>query len=187
MKTNKLFKLLCLALICVMTSVFAIACMGGEDPSSEESKAPTSESISSSESDQGGEEQATIVLSQTEVVMTQYDIFALSARMSDNSEVTFTWASSAEDIVSVDGGVLTALKEGTATITVSYGGQSVTCAVTVEKSNYYPAMVLSQDTAKVKSGEYITAYADVTFMGQSVDDMPTVTWTADDASIVKVE
>lgn len=187
MKTNKLFKLLCLVLICVMTSVFAIACMGGEDPSSEESKAPTSESISSSDSEQGSEEQATIVLSQTEVVMTQYDIFALSARMSDNSEVTFTWASSAEDIVSVDGGVLTALKEGTATITVSYGGQSVTCAVTVEKSNYYPAMVLSQDTAKVKSGEYITAYADVTFMGQSVDDMPTVTWTADDASIVKVE
>ena len=188
MKTNKLFKLLCLALICVMTSVFAIACMGGGEPSSEESKTPTSETTpSASESEQGGEEQATIVLSQTEVVMTQYDIFALSARMSDNSEVTFTWASSAEDIVSVDGGVLTALKEGTATITVSYGGQSVTCAVTVEKSNYYPAMVLSQDTAKVKSGEYITAYADVTFMGQSVSDMPAVTWTADDSSIVKVE
>lgn len=53
-----------------------------------------------------------------------------------NTTDSVSWTSSDPTVVSVEDGVVTALKEGTATITVSYGSVSKTCTVVVPKSYY---------------------------------------------------
>ena len=48
------------------------------------------------------------------------------------TDQTVTWTSDNEEVATVDGGVVTAVKAGTATITATAGGYSVSCVVTVE-------------------------------------------------------
>ena len=59
-----------------------------------------------------------------------------------NTTDTVEWASSDNTVVSVGGGVLTAVKCGTATITATCGNQSASCVVKVTNeltfSNYFP-------------------------------------------------
>ena len=49
------------------------------------------------------------------------------------TDKTVTWASSNTSVATVVDGLVTAVREGTATITASCGGKSATCAVTVTK------------------------------------------------------
>jgi uncharacterized protein YjdB len=50
---------------------------------------------------------------------------------SDATDKTVTWTSSNPGVASVSGGVVTAIAEGTATITATAGGKSAKCEVTV--------------------------------------------------------
>ena len=56
-----------------------------------------------------------------------------------NTTDTIVWSSSDDSVVSVVGGIITALKVGTATITATCGTQTATCAVTV---NVVPSFVV---------------------------------------------
>ncbi len=82
-----------------------------------------------------------VSLSKTTISLTEGETETLAASVSpDNaSDKSVSWKSSATDIATVDGsGKVTAVKAGSATITVSTtdGGKSATCAVTVIPSPY---------------------------------------------------
>ena len=175
MKALKKLKFCLLTLLFACLALCAVACGGNGGGKGGESVVPTP----------GNE--VSIIISQDRLVFTQFDVYALNARMSDNSSATFTWTSSDDQIVSVSSeGLLTAVNEGSATITVSNGKLTATCAVTVERSNYFPSLKLSQTTAKVEVGSVVSVYADVMFMGASVKDMPTITWSADNSAVVSI-
>lgn len=84
------------------------------------------------------------------------------------SNQNVTWSSSATDVATVSEGVVTGVKAGTATITVTTedGSYSATCTVTV-------------NAAYVKAGSYNLSTKAVT--GYSVDNSTSGTWTAQDA------
>ena len=66
-----------------------------------------------------------------------------------------TWASSDEKIATVADGVVTAVAEGTATITVKTedGGKTATCAITVTKAAEAPSLTLVVDPTTLKAGD----------------------------------
>ena len=68
-----------------------------------------------------------------------------------------TWKSSDDTIATVTNGIVTAVKEGTATITVTTddGGKTATCEVTVNQSIYN----ISADTTALDFGNAYTGYA----------------------------
>ena len=67
--------------------------------------------------------------------MTEGDTQTLSATVKpdDATDKTVTWSSSNTAVATVDGGKVTAVAPGTATITAKAGDKTATCAVTVEK------------------------------------------------------
>ena len=101
----------------------------------------------------------------------------LDVRSSDESVVTFK----IENRKSI---VLTAVKEGTATITASYGSVEATCEVTVVK-NFVEVtdITLDKTELELKTGESETLTATV-----KPDDAtdPTVTWSSSDEKIATV-
>ena len=101
----------------------------------------------------------------------------LDVRSSDESVVTFK----IENRKSI---VLTAVKEGTATITASYGSVEATCEVTVVK-NFVEVtdITLDKTELELKTGERETLTATV-----KPDDAtdPTVTWSSSDEKIATV-
>ena len=78
-----------------------------------------------------------------------------------------TWTSSNEDIISVENGVIKAKKQGTATITVTYGDCSYSSKVTSYKKNKKPAKKVYKSTkgkdVTLKLNDY-TGVADVRWM-----------------------
>ena len=101
----------------------------------------------------------------------------LNVRSSDESVVTFK----IENRKSI---VLTAVKEGTATITASYGSVEATCEVTVVK-NFVEVtdITLDKTELELKTGENETLTATV-----KPDDAtdPTVSWSSSDEKIATV-
>ncbi len=76
-----------------------------------------------------------IRLNQTSLSMYVGQLVTLTAEASpsDATNVTFVWSSSDPTIVNVDNGKLTAVREGTANITVQSGSISATCKVSVDR------------------------------------------------------
>ena len=81
-------------------------------------------------------------------------------------EGSLTWSTSNSNVVSVSGGVLTAVGEGTATITAKYGTASATCKVTVSND-----IILDKTQVTLKVGESVKITADATgsVMWESLD------------------
>ena len=75
-----------------------------------------------------------VALSKSTLTLTEGDSEALTATVSPSNatDKTVTWTVSPSGYATVFGGVVTALKEGSCTITATAGGKSATCAVTVE-------------------------------------------------------
>lgn len=96
-----------------------------------------------------------------------------------------TWASSNTSVASVNSGTVTAVKEGTATITASVGGKSATCSVKVSaKIVAVTSITLDKTTLSLAVGESATLTATV-----KPDDATdkTVVWSSSDESVVKVD
>ena len=103
----------------------------------------------------------------------------------DNDNVS--WSSSDNSVATVSNGIVTAVKEGTSTITVTTidGGKTATCAVTVS-TDIVPVTGITIDqgaTAEVEEGKTITLTA--TVQPDNATDK-TVTWSSSNDAIATV-
>lgn len=97
-----------------------------------------------------------------------------------------SWASSDNSVATVQGGVVTAIKPGTATVTVTTedGGYTASCQVTVEKSPVpVEFIVVEYDTDRVSIGETITLRA-VVYPEDATDR--DVVWMSENESVATV-
>ena len=130
---------------------------------------------------------SSVSLSKTELTLTEGDSETITATVKpdDATDKTVTWSSSDTAVATVDGGKITAVKEGTATITAKAGDKTATCKVTVEKKVIAVESVELDKTAiELTEGESQTLVATV-----KPDDATdkTVEWSTSDAEVATVE
>ena len=105
---------------------------------------------------------------------------------SNATDKTVTWASSKQSVATVsDNGLVTALAEGTSTITASAGSKSATCTIQVSKKVIeVTAVELDLNEVEIVEGESLTLIATV-----KPDDATdkTVTWDSSDKAIATVD
>lgn len=95
-----------------------------------------------------------------------------------------TWTSSDESVATVEAGVVTAVAEGVAVITVAVGEKSASCTVTVKKVGIpVESVSLNKKETTLEVGGSETLVATIT---PPDSDDPTLTWTSSDAGIVSV-
>ena len=120
----------------------------------------------------------------TETLVVSYD------PINTTDDKTVTWTSDNEEVATVSGGTVSALKEGTATITATVGSCTAQCVVTVEKENTEPvkkpltAISLDKATMNLKQGS--TDTLTVTYTPGDTTDDKTVTWTSDNEEVATV-
>ena len=132
---------------------------------------------------------SSITLNSESLSMTEGETFKLNATVSpDNAtDKTVIWSTSDAGIANVEEGVVTAVREGSATITAASkdGGAKVTCPVTVApKVIDVTGITLSRQEAIMNPGETLTLTATV-----KPDDATdkTVTWTSNNISVASVK
>ena len=137
----------------------------------------------------GSTDVAGITLDKTTAELTEGETLTLTATVTpeDATDKTVTWTSSDETIATVKDGVVTALKAGKVTITVtstSNSSVSATCEITVN-AKVIPAtgIALDKTTAELTEGETLTLTATVT--PEDATDK-TVTWTSSDETVATV-
>ena len=126
-----------------------------------------------------------VTLSSYAEAMDRGDTLTLTATVLPNDATypAVTWTSSKPSVATVSqSGVVTAVGEGTATITATADGVSNTCRVEVE--NRVVSVTLSSMSEAMDRGDTLTLTAAV-----SPDDAtyPTVTWVSSDESIATVD
>ena len=120
----------------------------------------------------------------TETLVVSYD------PINTTDDKTVTWTSDNEEVATVSGGTVSALKEGTATITATVGSCTAQCVVTVEKETTEPvkkpltAISLDKATLNLKQGSMDTL--SVTYAPEDTTDDKTVTWTSDNEEVATV-
>lgn len=128
-----------------------------------------------------------ISLSQTSVSLEVGGSVSLTATVSpsDATDKTVTWTSSNSGVASVSGGVVSALAEGTATITATAGGKSAKCEVTV-KPKVVDVTGISLNKTELTLSPGGSFQLEATVSPSDATDK-TVTWTSSDPSTVTVE
>lgn len=132
-------------------------------------------------------EVASAVLDKTEITLTEEESVTLKAIISpDNADnKTVTWESSDQSIATVDGGKVTAIKEGMATITAKAGSKTATCKVTVLKKYIEVESVeLDKKAITLEEGQSETLVATVSPADATA---PAVTWESDNPEVATVE
>ena len=129
-----------------------------------------------------------ITLSKTELSMTEGDTESLTATIAPENatDKSVTWTSSDEAVATVSAdGVVTAVKAGTATITVaSSNGKTATCKVTVAaKIIEVTGITLSNTNINLTEGETATITATIT--PENATDK-SVKWTSSEESVATV-
>ena len=124
-----------------------------------------------------------ISLNETSVTLKEGESFTLIASV-EGSEELISWASSNEDVVTVDDGVLEAISTGTATVTASIGEISASATITVE-SNPFPVLTVSQDEVELVIGtDGITVVPTLTYEDETVT--ATYSWSVEDDAVATV-
>ncbi len=128
-----------------------------------------------------------ITLDRTTLTMTEGDTQTLTATVKpdDASDKTVTWTSSNTSVAKVDGGKVTAVAQGTATITAKAGDKTATCTVTVEKK-VVPVTSITLDRTTLTMTEGDTQTLTATVKPDDASDK-TVTWTSSNTSVAKVD
>ena len=93
------------------------------------------------------------------------------------------WTSSDEEVATVEDGVVTALKEGTTTITAEVDGVKATCEITVEEIPLDGIVIEEQDVS-LNVGEEKDLH--VLFNPENTTDDKTVVWTSSDESVITI-
>ena len=104
----------------------------------------------------------------------------------DATDKSLLWSSSSDSIAKVDqDGKVTAVKEGSATITAKAGDKEATCKVTVQKKVIaVESVTLDRTSATLEEGQSITLVA--TVKPDNASDK-TVTWSSSDDVIASVD
>ena len=130
----------------------------------------------------------TITLNQSSLSIVEGNTYQLTATVKpDNAfEKNVTWTSSNSAVATVSStGLVTAIAEGTATITASCGGKTATCAVSVDpKVINVTSVTLNQTSVTVEMGEGFQLIATVLPEKASNKD---VTWSSSNTSIARVD
>lgn len=131
-------------------------------------------------------EVSSVSLNTATIEMVEGETFSLVATVlpKDAEYDGVIWASSNASVASVNSGTVTAIKEGTATITASAGGKSSTCAVKVSaKVVAVTSIILDKTSLSLKVGETETITATVN--PDNATDK-SVTWGSSDVSVATV-
>ena len=155
------------------------------DSSSVESSVGTSLDSSADSSTDSGSVVTELLLSRTELSMDVYDEVTISVLT--DVDGTITWTSSAPDVVGVVDGKVTAIKDGVATITATWGELTATCKVTVVNSHTAPVLKVDQESIGVEKGEELSFSAKVLWKGEDVSADATYAWSLDEAATGIVE
>ena len=108
-----------------------------------------------------------------------------SVQPSNATDKTLLWASSRQSVATVDSnGLVTAIAEGQSTITVSAGGKSATCTVTVTKATIQVSGI-SLDQTSLQLVEGGSAVLEATVTPADATDK-TVTWSSSNTEVAKV-
>ena len=129
---------------------------------------------------------SSVSLNTTTIEMVEGDTFSLVATVlpKDAEYDGVIWASSNASVASVNSGTVTAIKEGTATITASAGGKSATRTVKVStKVVAVTSITLDKTSLSLKVGETETITATVS--PYNATDK-TITWSSSDVSVATV-
>ena len=128
-----------------------------------------------------------VTLNKTSLALTEQETFQLSATVSpDNAtDKTVTWSSSNTAIATVSSnGLVTAVQEGSATITAKAGDKTATCTVTVSKK-VIPVTSVSLNKTSLALTEQETFQLSATVSPDNATDK-TVTWSTANAAIATV-
>lgn len=123
-----------------------------------------------------------------EIVGTGSQTLTATVEPDNTTDKTVTWTSSDESVATVDGGVVTGVSAGTATITASVksGANTYeTATATVTVSNVaVTGVAFENDTASVDTGDTVQLTATVTPTSAT---NKTVTWESSDEAVATVE
>ena len=131
-------------------------------------------------------EVSSVSLNTATIEMVEGETFSLVATVlpKDAEYDKVIWASSNASVARVNSGTVTAIKEGTATITASAGGKSSTCTVKVStKVVSVTSITLDKTSLSMKVGETETITATVN--PDNATDK-SVTWGSSDVSVATV-
>ena len=129
-----------------------------------------------------------ITLNQTSITITEGESQTLVATVKpdDASDKSVTWSSSNASVITVDSnGKVTALAEGSATVSASCGGKEASCSITVQK-RIIPVSSIVLDRAEIamNSGETMTIIATVS-PSDATDK--SVFWSSSNESVATVQ
>ena len=130
-----------------------------------------------------------VSLDKTSYEMTEGDEFTLTATVKPDNATNknVTWSSSNTSVATVNNGKVTALKAGTATITVKTedGGKTATCEVTVN-AKVYPVESVSLDKAwcEMTEGDEFTLIATVNPENATNKN---VSWSSSNTAVATVD
>ena len=120
----------------------------------------------------------TITLNQTSALLDMYESVTLTATTA-NTMSAVVWSTSDASVASVDGGVVTAVAVGSATITASVDDVSATCSVTVTNSYTAPVLNVNEDYVSVALNGSFTVTAETTWKGAPLTGV-TYSWQISD-------
>ena len=120
----------------------------------------------------------TITLNQTSALLDMYESVTLTATTA-NTTSAVVWSTSDASVASVDGGVVTAVAVGSATITASVDDVSATCSVTVTNSYTAPVLNVNEDYVSVALNGSFTVTAETTWKGAPLTGV-TYSWQISD-------
>ncbi len=129
-----------------------------------------------------------ITLNKTSVALAEGDTEALSVSFDPadtTDDKTITWSTADATVVTVDGGTITAVSVGTATITAKVGDFTATCNVTVNTiSKPLTSISLDKTSVMVTEGDTETIY--VVYNPSDTTYDKTTTWTTGNSAVATV-
>ena len=132
-------------------------------------------------------ESVSLNVTNTELTEGEQTTLTATVNPSNATNKNVTWSSSDNAVATVDNGKVTAVKAGTATITVTTedGNKTATCKVTV-KAKTYPveSVTLDKTEAELTEGEQTTLTATV---NPSNATNKNVTWSSSDNAVATVD
>lgn len=116
-----------------------------------------------------------ISLDVTDARLDVYESLRLTATTA-NTDAAVEWSSSDPSIATVDGGLVVACSEGTATVTAKAGDVSATCTISVYNSWTAPVLTVNYSEISVSKGGEFTVTASTKWKGNDITSSVSYDW-----------